>query len=214
MKDSDLRLHQLDCRDDLISLLLPFYRYLDPLRFKHVGALCLGACARRRIGHARNFRSCGGWRLVVSAANIADQGQRYQNARTEMRLPLSTFGPFKLHQHDSGRAADAGRAARVPSLRERSSLPAHDVQDKADDRENNQDVDSGGRNVEEPESRDPGDTKNDGEQKQHGGPLRMMFRTLRLWDADGSLRLGHTSKLVTPLTAISCRARIVRTIGK
>jgi hypothetical protein len=100
------------------------------------------------------------------------------------------------------------------SLRERSSPPADDVQHEADDRENDQDMDSGGRNVKEAESRDPGDTKNDGEQKQHGGPLRMVFRTLRLWDADGSLRLGHTSNLVTPLTARSCRARIVRTIGK
>jgi hypothetical protein len=72
------------------------------------------------------------------------------------------------------RAPATGRAACVPgSLRERSSPPADDVQHKADDRENNQDVDRGGRNVKEPESHYPGDTKNDGEQKQHGGPLRM-----------------------------------------
>jgi hypothetical protein len=49
------------------------------------------------------------------------------------------------------------------SLRKRSSPPADDMQHKADDRENNQDVDRGGRNVEEAESRDPGDTKNDSE---------------------------------------------------
>jgi hypothetical protein len=83
VKDSDLGLHQLDCRDHLVTWLLAFDLYLDPLRFKHVGALRLGACARRRIGRARGFRARGGWRRVVSAANIADQGQRYQNARTE-----------------------------------------------------------------------------------------------------------------------------------
>jgi hypothetical protein len=49
------------------------------------------------------------------------------------------------------------------SLRKRSSPPADDMQHKADDRENNQDVDRGGRNVEEAESRDPGDTKNNSE---------------------------------------------------
>jgi hypothetical protein len=53
------------------------------------------------------------------------------------------------------------------SLRERSSPPTNDVQHEADDRENNQDVDRGGRNVKEAESRDPGDTKNDSKQKQH-----------------------------------------------
>jgi hypothetical protein len=54
------------------------------------------------------------------------------------------------------------------------------MQHKADDCENNQDVDRGGRNVEETESRDPGDTKNDCEQKQHGSPLRMVFSALHL----------------------------------
>jgi hypothetical protein len=50
------------------------------------------------------------------------------------------------------------------SLRERSSPPANEMQHKADDRENNQDVDRDGRNMEKTESSDPGETQNNGEQ--------------------------------------------------
>jgi hypothetical protein len=52
---------------------------------------------------------------------------------------------------------------RGQSLRQRASSPSDDMEHKADDREKNQDVDRRGRNVEESESCDPRDTKNDSE---------------------------------------------------
>src|ERR1700690_198012 len=74
---------------------------------------------------------------------------------TEYLRPTADAGARDIHS-----ARPSGRRR---SLRERASPPADDMQDKADDREDNQDVDRGGRNVEESESCDPRDTKNDSE---------------------------------------------------